>query len=335
MAAGCGWNNMTVRKCLQIGLTVILYGVAVHSCLLAKETANLTCLQLSEPIDAARAQEIFTQEAELPESVGFCFWGESNSQVVSCKETGVTTEVNTVLIFGNPALLDAGGLSWQEGCYLDEDSAYDLFGTTDCLNQTIIFHDRRYRVLGTIPALQPTMLAVAKETDGALLNRCVLSIPAGQGKQAASQFLIRWGLQGQWMDFYTLWVAVYNSLLILPGILLLRVFYWGIRQVRDGQFSKRIRYSVLSLASAGILILLFNHIIIPDDMIPSRWSDFSFWGDYWDAQLDNLQRILQTPLGERHLQMMVNMVKSILSSMVALLLSLWTFRRQTNADTAD
>lgn len=326
---------MTVRKCLQIGLTVILYGVAVHSCLLAKETANLTYLQLSEPIGADRAQEIFIEEAELSESVGFCFWGESGSQVVSCKETGVATEVTPVLLFGNPALLDAGDLAWQEGCFLDEDSAYRLFGTVDCLNQTVRFHDRRYRVLGTIPAIQPTMLAVAEETDGALLNRCVLSIPAGQGKQAASQFLLRWGLQGQWMDFYTLWAAVYNSLLILPGILLLRVFYWGMRRVLDGQLSKRIQYGVIALVSAGLLVLLFSRVLIPEDMIPSRWSDFSFWGDYWDAQLENLQRILLTPLGECHLQMMLNMVKSILSSTTALLLFLWTCRRQTNADTAD
>ena len=326
---------MTVRKCVQIVLAVILYGAAVCSCLLAKETANLTYLQLSEPIDAARAQEIFTQEAELPESVGFCFWGESDSQAVSCKETGVVTEVNPVLIYGNSALLDAGVLAWQEGCFLDEDSAYRLFGTTDCFMQALWLDERQYRVLGTIPAIQPTMLAVAAETDGALLDRCVLSIQAGQGKQAASQFLLRWGLQGQWIDFYTLWAAVYNSLLILPGILLFRVLYWGIRRVRDCQCSKRIQYGVISLASAGLLILLFNRMMIPDDMIPSRWSDFSFWSNYLDAQLENLQRILLTPLGERHLQMMLNMVKSILSSTAALLLSLWTFRRQRNADTAD
>ena len=50
---------------------------------------------------------------------------------------------------------------------------------------------------------------------------------------------------------------------------------------------------------------------------------------------ENLENVLMTPVGLMHLQMMLNMVKSILSSTAAIFLTLWTFRRRNNADTAD
>ena len=52
-------------------------------------------------------------------------------------------------------------------------------------------------------------------------------------------------------------------------------------------------------------------------------------GRWWDGQWKNLQTVLRTPMSEAHLQMMLDMVKSIGFSTAALLLFLWTFRRQT------
>ena len=62
---------MRMKKVLLIVLSVILYVCAVLFCLSAKEAANLTYLLLSEPIDAARAEDIFTQETAPVDSIGF------------------------------------------------------------------------------------------------------------------------------------------------------------------------------------------------------------------------------------------------------------------------
>lgn len=321
---------MRIRKILLILVTVILYVCAVLFCLSAKEDAGRTYLLLSDQIDVTRAEDTFSKEAAFEESIGFCFWGEQKNQRLNCKETGGIAEVTGVLLSGNPGLLDAEELTWQEGCFLDEATAQILFGTTDCSQQTAWHDDRPYRVLGTISATKPTMLAVAEESDGLILNRCVLDVPVETGKQTAQQFQLRWGLAGELIDFYPLWVAVYDFLLILPGILIFQIFFF-VRNCNQS-WGKR---TVLLLITICLLIFLGSRIRFLPDMVPSRWSDFSFWGNWWEGQRQNFQLVLCTPMGERYLQMMMNMVKSIGSSTAAILLTLWNLRRQNHADTAD
>lgn len=321
---------MRMKKVLLIVLSVILYVCAVLFCLSAKEAANLTYLLLSEPIDAARAEDIFTKEADLVDSIGFCFWGERENQWVSCKETGCVAEVLQVLLLGNPGLLDAEELTWRSGCYLDDATALTLFGTSDCSEQTVWYLDRAYRSFDTIYATQPTMLAIAEASDGLVLNRCVLNVSAETGKQSAQQFLLRWGLAGEVIDYYALWVAVYDYLLLLPLYLTLKLYFCGKKRLRSP--GKRMILLLIMICS---LVLLGSRMRFLPDMFPSRWSEFSFWGNWWGEQRLNFQLVLRTPMGERHLQMMMDMVKSILSSTAAILLTMWTLRRQRYADTAD
>lgn len=321
---------MNIRKILQILAATILYVCAVYFCLSAKEDANCTYLLLSDPIDATRAEDIFFREATLEQPVGFCFWGELENQWVSCKETGGIAEVTKVLLSGNPGLMDAEKLCWQEGCFLDKATAQALFGTTACSEQTIWYNESSYSVFDTISAQTPTMLTVAEESDGPILNRCVLKVPVETGKQTAGQFLLRWGLAGEVIDYYPLWVAVYDYLLILPGILVFEIYFNG-----RSRTQRRGKKTILLLTAISTLIFLGSSIQFLPDMFPSRWSDFSFWGNWWEGKRQNFHLVLRTPMGERHLQMMMNMVKSILSSTAAILLTLWNLRRQNHADTAD
>lgn len=316
-------------------IAAVLYLWAIFFCQAAKEDANLTYIVLSESIDATAAEEIFEQEKILPDSVGFCFWGEAAAQTVYCREIGGMAEVTQVLLSGNPEVLGAGILAWQDGCFLDEATAEKLFGTADCGGQTVWQGEIPYRVFGTISTLQPTMLTVAAEKDGAVLNRCILSVPTEQGAQIASQFLMRWSLQGEMIGVYPLWAAVHNFLLILPGTLFLAALVYGIRRFRALPFPDRVKLGILLMGEVGLLFFLCGQIIILPDMIPSRWSDFSFWGNWLEAQKENIQLVLLTPMGERHLQLMLDMVKSILSSTAAFLIAAWTRRRQRYADTAD
>ncbi len=335
MAAGYGWIKMSIKKLLQPLTIAILYGFAAFFCESPKEAANRTYLLLEEPIGTIQAENIFMQEAALSDSMGFCFWGEADAAYISCNATGGIAEVKQILISGNAELLDAGVLAWQEGCFLDQKTAQSLFGTDDCHAQMIQVEDRQYSVLGSLSTAQPTILRTAEPVDGVVLSRCVLAAPAEMGKEAASQFMIRWGLQGSTIDFYSLWAATFNVLLILPTFLLLRFSVYEMKKIRSNTFPGRIKYLLLLVGRIGILIELWKQIIILPDMIPVRWSDFSFWGRWWDNQWKNFQMVLRTPMSEGHLQMMLDMVKSILSSTAAILLSMWTFRRQRDEDTAD
>lgn len=294
---------------------------------------------LERGVDTAAAEAIFSQE-EADDPVGFCFWGEREGQTVSCLETRARAQVTLVSLSGNPELIGAGCLVWQKGCLIDEGTAQTLFGTTRCGGQILLRDGAAYRVLGTVHALRPTMMTMAESGDS--MNRCVLALPAENGKTLGEQFLLRWGLAGTVMDFYPMLALTENLLLLFPAILLLRVCCrlgkdW--RKLSLGGIVDQLPLlgrAVLALGlAAGTFWLLTKHLVIPPDMIPSRWSDFSFWGKWLEGQKVNFFRILFTPLGSGQLQMLLNMVKSMGASTAAAILALWSVRRRDNADIAD
>lgn len=294
---------------------------------------------LERGVDTAAAEAIFSQE-EADDPVGFCFWGEREGQTVSCLETRARAQVTLVSLSGNPELMGAGCLAWQKGCLIDEGTAQTLFGTTRCGGQILLRDGAAYRVLGTVHALRPTMMTMAE--SGGSMNRCVLALPAENGKTLGEQFLLRWGLAGTVMDFYPMLALTGNLLLLFPAILLLRVCCrlgkdW--RKLSLGGIVDQLPLlgrAVLALGlAAGTFWLLTKHLVIPPDMIPSRWSDFSFWGKWLEGQKVNFFRILFTPLGSGQLQMLLNMVKSMGASTASAILALWPVRRSGNADIAD
>lgn len=330
-----------IRLCKLLA-AVILYVWAVSFCNLAREDANRVHIVLEQSVDAAAVEAVSTQEETEDDMPGFCFWGENSQQLVFCRETGASAQVTQVFLSGNPELMGAGSLAWQQGCLIDEATAQTLFGTTLCGGQSLWHDGAAYRVLGTVSALRPTMLTMAEAEDP--LCRCVLAASAQRGKVLGEQFLLRFGLRGAVMDFFPLWALTKDLLLLFPGIVLLAA--WGCmgKDWRTLSFPGILSGSQLRLLGKTILALgltigtlwgLGRRFVIPPDMIPSRWSDFSFWGNLWKAQTENLLRILFTPLGNRQLQMLLNMVKSVGSSTAAAGLALWAVRRQQNADTAD
>lgn len=305
-----------------------LYVLAIFFCQMAEPEAKKRRFLLNQSIDAATAEDIFTREQALPDPVGFCFWGEAGLKTVSCPETGGTSRVTMVCLSGNPELLDAGVLAWQDGCLLDTDTAQTLFGTADCGGQTLLLDGKIYRVLGTFSALQPTMVMKA-EDENATLNRCILSTPAPQSGQTGENFLLRYNLQGTAIDTYSLWILLHNWLVLCPLVPVLSDLYRRRKNFRD-----KANWLPLAAEILAVLLLL-RQIEIPASFLPDQWSDFSFWGRLRNSQKENWYRLLLNSLGQRHLQMMGNMVKSMITSTAASLLAAGIRRRHRHADTAD
>ena len=290
-----------------------LYAGALAACRGAVNSANLVYLALDSGVSLETAEKIAFQEEE---PVGCCFWGEEQMQTVSCPATGQRAGVTRVYLGGNAELLGAGQLFWQDGCLIDTKTARELFGTEDCGGQQLFWNGQSYPVLGTVAALRPTLVMGAERED--VMNRCVLALPAENGRVLGEQFLLRFGLPGKVLDFFPLWALMRNLLLLAPAVLVFRLC------------GKR---KALALILVGLL--LWRGIVIPPEMIPSRWSDFSFWGSWWESQTENFRCMLFTPLGGRQLQILLNMVKSMGSSILAAVLASRAARRRQDAHTAD
>ena len=276
-------------------------------------------LVLNQAIDARQAQQLLESEAQREEPAGFCFWGQSRNQQVSCPQTGRDAPVRLVCLAGNPELLDGGSLAWQTGCLVDRQTALALFGTEDCGGQVAEQAGESYPVLGVIPTLEPTLVRLARPEDGPVLDRCVLVGDTG------AEALLRWNLSGQTLDFRLLLDMLWNLALVLP-VVYLTVLCWHLmkpwRQLTWPVDRALVVRLLLGLACLAGLVGLMSLVRIPPQMIPTQWSDFEFWGRWWAAEQENLRRIFTTPLGNRQLQMLLDMVKSMGSWGVSLLAGL-------------
>lgn len=295
----------------------------------ARLDGKKTHLVLERAADAQQVQTLALAEAQREAPSGFCFWGRQTRQVVYCPQTGRQTQVTVVYLAGNPALLGWGDLSWQPGCLVDDETAQALFGTAHCGAQTVRQDGQTYPVLAAISAREPTLVRLARPEDGPVLDRCVLV--GGTGEEA----LLRWEISGKSLDLTLLLDMLWNGALLLPGTAL-AVLAWrqrGCWRQRPPAWGT-LALTVLSLAGLAAVLGLVR---IPPQMIPTKWSDFEFWGRWWREEQANLERIFYAFLGSGQLQMLLDMVKSMACwgvSFLAGLLALMMGRKQEKKEEA-
>ena len=97
-------NRRKRIRLFQLLLGALLYLLSFHAAELAEESLEVTQIVLDSGISAEKAGQLQDQEQAEEEPVGFCFWGETTQQTVSCRGTGKSAQVNQILLAGNPEL---------------------------------------------------------------------------------------------------------------------------------------------------------------------------------------------------------------------------------------
>lgn len=324
----------------KILLGIVLYLLALHFGKLSGEHLRLTYVVLDNGISSGKAEQIQHQEREEETPVGFCFWGEQPRKTLECRETGKTAQVSQILLAGNPELMEAASLAWQSGCLVDAQTAYTLFGTTKVGGQILWADGNSYPVLGIADAVRPVMVRMAEGEES--LDRLALAASGEGGTTEAAQCLIRWGLGGKILNPVFLWSLVQNFLLLFPGILCTIVCFRMARGWREiGDLFRQKQWPCLCrILLAGVLFLggiwlLLSRVTIPSEMIPTKWSDFSFWGAWWAEERERILALLLTPMEDGRLQMLWNMIKSMAANAGACLAVLWPTRERQYADFTD
>lgn len=316
-----------IRAAARLLFIAGCYLAAVHFCTDAQKNADIVIVMLQgASLTADAAGELCTQEEEQETALYTCFWGEQADTAVSCRETGDSSSVTAVLYTGNPELVMSGtlALNWQEnGCFIDEETAQELFGTAQAAGQILWCGDRSYVVCGTFESLRRTLVRKSTREDGACLNRVSLQAPDASAQADAEQFLMRSGLSGKTIQFSTLSTLIGDCLLLLPLILAAGLIrhLWS-RLTDEGGLRKKAACIGAMLIVAAAIWLAGHYLQIPADMIPSQWSDFSFWPEWWKEQRQNLLLVLGSAQGEAQLLILWKLLVSLLFNLLAVFAAL-------------
>lgn len=309
-------------KYIKLCAALLLYLAAVRSNAHVQARAGYAAAFLNDrAVTATEAEQICEAEAEQEYPAAICFFKEQPDTSLFCRETGEASVVNQIRIIGNAELLMYGSnaLSFRKnGCYLDTATVRVLFGTDKVAGQTVRSGDQSWQVLGVFDSLQKEMLCVAEEKM--LLDRILLlSSDYGRGRDELEQLLLRNGLGGDVVDFTVVTALVQDLLLIVPLLLLARAAKWLIKDL-PGTGLRLAATVVFGLAG---LWYLTGNLHIPPDLIPTRWSDFSFWSTTWMQQRQNFLLILKSAAGEASLDLLWHAMCAVLENLLAVCLLLW------------
>ena len=301
-------------KYIKLCAALLLYLAAVRSNAHVQARAGYAAAFLNDrAVTAKEAEQICEAEAEqeYPAAIWFFkrvsriprfFAGRPAKHPWSIRSG--SSEMQSMLMYGSNALSFR-----KNGCYLDTATVRVLFGTDKVAGQTVRSGDQSWQVLGVFGSLQKEMLCVAEEKM--LLDRILLlSSDYGRGRDELEQLLLRNGLGGDVVDFTVVTALVQDLLLIVPLLLLARAAKWLIKDL-PGTGLRLAATVVFDLAGLWYLI---GNLHIPPDLIPTRWSDFSFWSTTWMQQRQNFLLILKSAAGEASLDLLWHAMCAVLET---------------------
>lgn len=303
-------------------LAVLLFIRAVSSWSILEENSKVMTAQLtSGNLDYEQAGKITEQEQEREEdAVSFCLWGNQEESEISCQETGNSARVSVLYALGNVSLLfpeiSSLGLEGNQ-CYLDKDTAISLFGTTEVSGQLLWYQEHSYRVSGVLAQKEEgnsygRMICRLRPESGASLDFVTLLTSSADG---AEQFLIRNDLSGNILDYSCILALAKDFLLLLPLLMVIRI-----SSLLKNEFAGKIVPVYLPVSAVLLLLFLFfagHWLEIPPEMVPVKWSDFSFWSNFAKQERDKLFSLLTAPLAQHQAEQLLYLIRTVIYNLGA------------------
>ena len=251
------------------------------------------------PEPAVTQKDLLRVVEETSESGVSCraAWTSGAKLQTAGAEFGTSAQLRVIQAYGDfhaiaPMRLLAGSYPVEddtEGCLLDEASARQLFHSADAIGAMVTLGKSRYTVRGIVRAYEP-MLAL-RSTNATYENLEFSATDLSAAKQQAGTFLYRCNAP-QTVTF------IESGLLarVLSGFVWLCpcvFFAAGANKLfRAARLRKDRANAVVPryFASAALLIvalaILLTTFYWPQSFLPTKWSNFTFWGDWlqgWKA----------------------------------------------------
>ncbi len=283
---------------------------------------------LEQPISGSEAVKIVESSQKREESkeddneqiTDFCIWGQREGAILSNDNLSRDILANVIMMCGNPELLfedcRVPGREDLEGCLIDQESAWQLFGSSNVVGKEITYNGKNYTIRKVIPgtekiaAFQISRQAKSKnegeqadrfaplETDECQLDRLTVNSPRDWTIQALQEaWSNQYGFFVELLDMELLRGLAGGCVLLFPITVCLMFLCYLCHQYRNQEkMTGKITIAGLILILVGMAwFFLKNWVQIPDDYIPTKWSQFYFWTALWEQKLEQGRLLLKMP----------------------------------------
>lgn len=246
-----------------------------------------------------------TQEKE-ESACRYALWGKTDGMEVEEMQWGRRSSVSVWKVRGDLEVLFTGSARLLEqdlqGCYLDAETARELFGSTEVLGSEVRCAGRRLTVRGILEGERG--LLVIRPGGEERTDRITLeNISASE----CESFLMRYGISGTAVSGAFLGEILQIFLFLFPVCLVIRLF----RGLKGGR-ADVLRWILLLV----LLCVLLRLIKIPETMIPDKWSDFQFWRQWWDLAKSHAAVYMAQEKTGKEMGQIILFLKGSLCSMI-------------------
>lgn len=237
-------------------------------------------------------------------------WNCLEEQTITNEELSLSYKVHFVEVYGDikqvyPMELTVGNLltpNDYEGCIIDNEVAYQLFGTVNPVGNRISYGNEHFYIRGIIKSPKPVFFRQIHDKEHTYSNIELVYSDDADGNKLANAFME----QNNLVDSYTIldgsfFGRIFNSLYQVPAwFLCIYVLYQILRAIWKRR-TIPLQVLILSLGFLSVWMVLKwvldFRISIPEHLIPTKWSDFSFWTEKYKELRNQIDQIAyQTPV---------------------------------------
>ncbi|MDO4345276.1 MAG: hypothetical protein Q4C50_10780 [Eubacteriales bacterium] len=295
------WNWKKIRRILCVLLIAFFYVQAWRfSGKMEKSKDTVLILMDANPVDAEQAKAMQEKEKEQETPREFVLWNQKNEVEIENENLKRTHTAAAVAVAGRSDLLMKGTARVDEedkkGCLIDEHTAIKLFGNTNVTGLTVNVAGEEKVIRGLLFDAKDTVLYEAEGKEQKFTNLTVFTGDGAPYYEVRQDFMMRHELEGRFLRMDLLSWAARLLCLLIPllagGRILAAALGLAFRHRRE---QAGIWIALGGAACfGGLLWMLALKISLPSDMIPTKWSDFEFWGGLWENWRESFLLLLLT-----------------------------------------
>lgn len=292
---------------------LILWGSGIYYGQYIKEHYQSVSIRMKE--DRISEQKIITalkyEEIKSSKSIpSISAWNRLEEQIITNKELAITYKTQLIEVYGDikqvyPMRLTSGNLLTAkdyEGCMIDQSVAYKLFGTVDPVGNIITYKNKQYYIRGIIKSPEPVVFIQINDIKHTYSNIELVYEDKENGQELANAFMSQNNLAGSYTvldgSFYA---GILDGLYKAPAWFL---GFYMLCQILRAIWKRRtlplqVFIFLLGFVSVWMVLrwMLEFQIYIPESLIPTKWSDFSFWIEKYKEfrkQIDQIKYLTPT-----------------------------------------
>ena len=241
-------------------------------------------------------------------------WNVTDQEPLECEALGTKSKVRLVKIYGEmekayPIVLVSGGvpaMGDEEGCLLDEATAYELFRTKKATGGIITVQQQNYRVRGVLRSKEPVCLLMTSQKEEAYSNLELEFTDQEDGSKLAADLFRQYGLNDNYIVIDGVLFGRFLKLInLLPawllGICLIYDLITGLWRRRGNLLQAIVLILGIILLGAALVWFMEFKLYLPQSLLPTKWSDFSFWSKNQESFLEWMNSITYLTPNEKDL----------------------------------